>query len=115
MNSSDTTIAFGGLEADGHLSDLLHSSQTNLTVITREINSLQQRVEARESQPTEELECIEWELWNFSLVLRVQPISTSNTFQTIWRSHTSIQRHIMHHTEPNKSHKITATGHCHFQ
>ena len=26
-NSSNTTIAFGGLEADGHLSNLLHSSQ----------------------------------------------------------------------------------------
>ena len=41
-NSSDTTIALGGSEADGHLSDLLHSSQANLTVLTREINSLQQ-------------------------------------------------------------------------
>ena len=32
-NSSDTTIAFGGLEADGHLDNLLHSSQANLTVL----------------------------------------------------------------------------------
>ena len=39
-NSSDTTIAFEGSEADGHLSDLLHSSHVNLTVPTREINSL---------------------------------------------------------------------------
>ena len=42
MSSSDTTIAFGGLEAGGHLSDPLHSSQANLTVLTRESNSLQQ-------------------------------------------------------------------------
>ena len=41
-NNSDTTIAFGGSEAGGHLGDLLHSSQANLTVLTREINSLQQ-------------------------------------------------------------------------
>ena len=39
-NSSDTTIAFGGSEAGG--CSLLHHSQVNLTVLTREINSLQQ-------------------------------------------------------------------------
>ena len=38
--SLDTMLAFGGSEADDHLSDLLHSSQTNLTILTREINSL---------------------------------------------------------------------------
>ena len=39
INSSDTRLAFGGSEVDGHLSDLLHSSQANLTVLTRETNS----------------------------------------------------------------------------
>ena len=39
-NSSDTTPAFGGSEADDHLSDLLPSSQANLTTLTREVNSL---------------------------------------------------------------------------
>ena len=39
-NSSDTTLAFGGLEVDGHLGNLLPSSQANLTIFTREINSL---------------------------------------------------------------------------
>ena len=41
-NSSDTMLAFGGSEADGHLSNLLTSSQANLTVLTGEINSLHQ-------------------------------------------------------------------------
>ena len=39
-NSSDTMLAFGGLEADGHLGDLLPSSQANLSVFIREIYSL---------------------------------------------------------------------------
>ena len=41
-NSSDITIAFGGLKADGHLGNPLRTNQANLTVPTREINSLQQ-------------------------------------------------------------------------
>ena len=39
-NSSDNMFAFGGSEEDGHLSDLT-SSQAKLTVLTREIHSLQ--------------------------------------------------------------------------
>ena len=38
--SLDTMLASGGLEADGHLGDILPSSQANLTILTREINSL---------------------------------------------------------------------------
>ena len=34
-NSLDTILAFGGLEADGCLGDLLPSSQANLTILTR--------------------------------------------------------------------------------
>ena len=75
-NSSDTMIALGGLGADGHLTDFLHSSQANLTILTREINSLQQCIEARAGQPAEGLYCIKWELQNLSLMLRVQPTST---------------------------------------
>ena len=41
-NSLDTTLAIGGSEADSYLSDLLPSSQANLTIFTREINSLWQ-------------------------------------------------------------------------
>ena len=62
MNSSDTTIALGGSEADVHLGNLLHSSQANLTVPTREISSLWQCVEAGKGQPMEGLHCIEQEL-----------------------------------------------------
>ena len=75
-NSWDTTIALGGLEADGHLCKLLHNSQANLTVLTREINSLQQWVEAWEGQPMKGLDHIEQELWNLSLMLRTQLTST---------------------------------------
>ena len=39
-NSLDTTIAFGGSEADGHLANLLPNGQANLSMFTREINSL---------------------------------------------------------------------------
>ena len=41
-NILDTTPAFGGLEVDGHLSNLLASSWANLTILTREIHSLRQ-------------------------------------------------------------------------
>ena len=75
--SSDTTIAFGGLEADGHLGNPLHSNQANVTVLTGEINSLQQWVEATEDKPMEGLDHIEWELQNLSLMLMVQMTSTA--------------------------------------
>ena len=39
-NSLDTTVAFGGSEVDGCLSDLLPNSQANLGILAREINSL---------------------------------------------------------------------------
>ena len=74
-SSSDTMLAFGGFETDGHLSDLLSSSQANLTILTREINNLQQQ--AREGQPTEGLDCIERELQNLSVTLRARQTSTS--------------------------------------
>ena len=39
-NSSETMIAFGGLEADGHLSNLPPNSQADLYILAREIHSL---------------------------------------------------------------------------
>ena len=77
--SLDTTIPYGGSEANGHLSDLLPNSQTNLGILTREINSLWQWVEAREGKPVQGLDCIdwlEWELQNLSLMLGAQLISS---------------------------------------
>ena len=41
-SSLDTTIAFGGLEADGHINDLLPSHQAKLTTLTKEIHNLHQ-------------------------------------------------------------------------
>ena len=82
-NSSDTTIVFGGSEADGHLSNFLPNSQSDLNILAREINSIQQEVEAREGQPVEGLNCIdclEGELQNLSLTLRT--LLTSNPSPT---------------------------------
>ena len=39
-NSSETKIAFGGSEADGHLSNPIPNSQVDLNILTREIYSL---------------------------------------------------------------------------
>ena len=41
-SSSDTAIAFGGLEADGHINNLLPSNQATLTVLTNEIHNIHQ-------------------------------------------------------------------------
>ena len=38
-NSLDSTIAFGGSEADGHLGNLLPNCQANLCILTREITA----------------------------------------------------------------------------
>ena len=78
-NSSDTMIAFRGLEVDGHLYNLLLNSQAKVGILAREINSLWQQIEAREGQPVEGVDCIdtlEQELQNLSLTLRTQPTST---------------------------------------
>ena len=74
-SGSDTTIAFGGSEADSHPSKLIPSNQAKLTALTREIHNLHQWVEAGEGQPAEGLDCIEWELQNLSLTLQPQPAS----------------------------------------
>ena len=67
------------LSEDGHLGNLLPNGQTNLRILPREINSLYQWVEARESQQAEGLDCInclEQELWNLSVTWRAQLTST---------------------------------------
>ena len=48
-----------------------------MTALTREINYLYQKVEAREGQPAESLDYIEWELQNLSLALQPQPPTMS--------------------------------------
>ena len=79
LSGSDTTIAFGGSEADGHPSELIPSNQAKVTALTRDINDLHQWVEVGKGQPAECLDYIEWELQNLSLALHPQPASTSTT------------------------------------
>ena len=45
ISGSDTTVAFGELEAEGNFDELLLSNQAKLTALTREINELHQSVE----------------------------------------------------------------------
>ena len=59
-NGLDTMIAFRKSDVDGYLCDLLPNSQENLDILTREINSLWQWVEAGEGQLAEGLDHIDW-------------------------------------------------------
>ena len=64
---------------DGHLSNLIPNTQADLNILTREIHSLQQCLEAREGQPVEGLDHIDhlgWELGTLSLTLSMQSAST---------------------------------------
>ena len=65
-SGSDTIIAFGGPEADGHPNEPIPSNQARLTALMREIKDLHQWVEAGGGQPAESLDHIEWELQNLS-------------------------------------------------
>ena len=75
-HGSDATIALGGPEAECHPNHPIYSNQDKLTALMREINDLHQWVEVREGQPTESLDCIEWELQNLSIALHPPPPST---------------------------------------
>ena len=77
-HGSDTPVALGGPEAEGHPNDPIYSNQDKLMVLTREINNLHQWVEARERQPAESLDCIEHELQNLLIVLHIPPPHTPN-------------------------------------
>ena len=76
ISGSDAIIALVGLEAEYNADELLPSNQAKLTTCMGEINDLCQWVEAREGQSAENLDCIEWELQNLSLVLQPQPPPT---------------------------------------
>ena len=73
ISGLDATVALGGLKAEGNTNALLPNNQAKLMALTRETNDLHQWVEAREGQPVEHLDCIEWELQNLSLMLQQQP------------------------------------------
>ena len=49
-------------EDTDHFEDIEHNTPARLTVITRELDDLHQRIQAEEGQPTESLHCIEQEL-----------------------------------------------------
>ena len=72
-SGSDTTVALGGPEAEGHPNELISGNQARLTTLMREINDLHQWVEAGEGQPAESLDHIEWELQNLSLAFQPPP------------------------------------------
>ena len=97
INRSNTMLAFGGSEADGHLGNILPSSQANITILTREINSLQQWVKDREGQPVEGLDCIELELQYLPLSLRSQSTSTPAPTEPLEKWHTNTQTHYAPH------------------
>ena len=67
-----------------------------------------------EGQPAEGLDLIEWELQNLSCTWGATDFNPS-TYRAIQRSDMPIHGHTMHHTEADKPHKFTATGHCHLQ
>ena len=116
-NSSETTIAFGGSEADAPLSCLLSNSQADFNILPREKHSLQQWVVAREDQPAEGLDhidCLEQKLWTLSHTQGTNNFNP-NTHRTIWRSSMPIHRHTVDHTKAKESHKFPTTGHCHLQ
>ena len=75
-HGSDTTVALGGQEVEGHPDDLTFSNQDKLAALMREINDLCQLVEAGERQPEENLDCIECKLQNLSIALHPPPPPT---------------------------------------
>ena len=88
---SDTTIAFGGSEVDGHPSDHMANNHAKVTALTREIHNLHQQIEAREDQHAEGLDCIKWELQNLSIMLQTQPAATltpTEPFGTVLHQYT---------------------------
>ena len=51
-----------------------------VAALMKEINDLHQLVEAREGQPAESLDCIEWELQNLSLGTLATNFHNANTY-----------------------------------
>ena len=106
-SGTDTTIVFGGSEADGHPNELIPSNQTNVTALMREINDLHQWVEAREGQPAKCLDHIEWELQNISLTLQSQPSSTptpTEPFGEVIPYYKKIRRIVNGYKDSSRSH-----------
>ena len=80
-HSSDAAVTLGDSEAVGHLECPAYGNQGRLTVLMREINDLNQRVAAGESQPVETLECIQLELQNLSIAIhQPQPPAPAEPF-----------------------------------
>ena len=115
-DSLDTMVAFRESEADGHLSNPLPNSQANLSMLAREINSL--LVAMSRSQRRSNSRGIGLpRTGTMESLSHAQGTTGFNpsTYRAIHRSGMPICRHSVYHTEANKSHKFTATGHCHLQ
>ena len=83
-HSLDATVALGGSEAVGQPEDPAYNDQDRLTVLTREINDLQQRVTVGEGQPAETLDCIQHELKNLSIAIhQPQPPTPAEPFREV--------------------------------
>ena len=100
-SGSDTTILLGGSEADCHPDDLLFSNQAKLKALMTEINDLCQWVEAREGQPAEGLDLIEWELLKSLSHTSATTFLNSNTYWIPQIGTMSVHQHIVYHTETN--------------
>ena len=117
-NRSETMIPFGGLEADGCISNLSLNSQPDLHILAREIHSLQQHTETREGQPSEGLnhiDCLEQELRTLSLILSMQPSSTSTLTEPFGEVVHQYTDTLCTKKKTNTPYQLPTTGHCHLQ
>ena len=77
----DATVTLGNPEAVGPSEVQTYHEEDRLTVLSRELNTLCQRVAVEEGQPAETLDCIWQELQNLSIaILQPQPPTPAAPF-----------------------------------
>ena len=87
INSLDVTDAVGDPRTVGHPEYPAYNNQDRLTMLTREINDLHQRVAAGEGQPVETLDCIQCELQNLLIAIHQPqaPAPAEPLGEVIWQ------------------------------